>query len=380
MKINFYVSDHGYGHATRSIAVIKALVAEGRGQVRVEVVNHHAYDLLTRALAGVPGVRVRDTRLDVGFVCREDSLAFDVGRTAMNVWNWISGWKQFVSEECERLRSSVPDLVVSDAAPEPLLVAERLGAPSVVTSNFTWVDQYEPHLRADLVAPLRGSYALAARGHAYSMRTALAGMRNVVPAGLVTREPSLPSGEVRARLGVPPDVPLIHLGFGWSADAVAAAQDLDPESLPREARLLVSANLASPAARERSGERLVTIPPLETEAHEFIASCDLAIVKAGYGTVAEAMAGKVPILAVPVEGSRESETIARTVAQLGIGAVYSFEEPLESGLFREGARMLATLDRYHDAYRRLPAEYAPGAAARLARSLLTSPELTGESP
>lgn len=375
MKINVYISDHGYGHATRSVAVIRALMEEGRGALRIEIVNHHAHGLLRRALASLPGVTVRDTPLDVGFVCREDSLAFDVGRTAMAVWNWISGWKRFVSEECDRLRSSPPDLVITDVAPEPLLVAEKLGIPSVVTSNFTWVDQYEPHLRPDLVAPLRGSYALAARGHAYTMRTSMAGCRNVVPAGLVTREPSRPPGFMRERLGIPSGAPLVHLGFGWSPDAASLAEEVDPDGLPSDTRLLVSANLGTSVVRERLGDRLVIIPPLETEAHEYIAACDLAIVKAGYGTIAESIAARVPILTVAVQGSPESEAIARSVGHLGVGVVYPSERPLHDGLYEDAARMLGSLTPYRDAYRRLPADYAPGAASRLARALLASPEL-----
>ena len=216
MKISFYVSDHGYGHATRSIALARALVAEGNGGIALEVVNHHAASLLRRSLAGLRGVSVVDRWTDVGFVCREDRLAFDKGRTALNVWSWISGWKRFVSEELDRLRDHPPDLVLTDVAPEPLLVAEKLGAPSIVLSNFTWVDQYQGHLRPDMVAPIRGSYALAQRAHAYVMRTALAGVRNVVGAGLVTREPRRAREEVRRSLGVAPGERLVHLGFGWS--------------------------------------------------------------------------------------------------------------------------------------------------------------------
>src|SRR4030095_4060337 len=131
VKISFYVSDHGYGHATRSIALARALVAVGDGTVSLEIVNHHAAELLRRSLAPLKSVSIVDRRTDVGFVCREDRLAFDTGRTALNVWSWISGWKHFVAEEVERLRNRPPDLVMTDVAPQPLLVAEELRAPSV---------------------------------------------------------------------------------------------------------------------------------------------------------------------------------------------------------------------------------------------------------
>lgn len=371
MNISFYVSDHGYGHATRSIALARALVAEGNGDISLELVNHHAAGLLRLSLAPLKGVAIVDRRTDVGFVCREDRLAFDKGRTALNVWSWISGWKRFVAEEVERLRSRPPDLVLTDVAPEPLLVAEKLGSPSVVLSNFTWVDQYKDHLRPDMVAPIRGSYALAARGYAYSLRTALAGVRNVVGAGLVTREPKRGREDVRRGLGVGPDERLVHLGFGWSADSAVLGNEIEAAGIPAGVRLLVSSNLADVVKSAGPSRRFLAIPEDDTEAHESIAACDLVIGKAGYGTVSEAIAGRVPILAVPVEGSTESELIAESVVRLGIGERFDNEQPLGAPLFQHGARMLENLGRYADAYRRLPAEFAPGAAGRLARTLLT---------
>lgn len=352
----------------------RALVSEGAGRLRLEIVNHRAHPLLARALGGLPGVALVDRPTDVGFMCREDRLALDPGRTALSVWNWLSGWKQFVVDETSRLRSSVPDLVVTDVSPEPLLVAEKLGVVSVVASNFNWVDQYEPHLRADLVAPLRGAYALASRTHAYALRTALSGLRRIVPAGLVTREVGRSRETIRRALGLGADEPLVHLGFGYSADAAALGTELDPGWLPPRVRLLVSANLAGMAERGPDGGRppvpVAVIPPDEADAHDFIAACDLVVAKAGYGTVAEAIAAKVPILAVPVEGSVESETIARTVSDLGIGLLCRSEGPGGERIFAEASGMLDEIGRYRDAYRRLPAEYAPGAATRLARALL----------
>jgi hypothetical protein len=371
VKISFYVSDHGYGHATRSIAVARALVAAGNGGITLELVNHHAASLLRRSLETLRGVSVVDRRTDVGFVCREDRLAFDKGRTALNVWSWISGWKRFVAEEVARLRDRPPDLVLTDVAPEPLLVAEKLGARSVVLSNFTWVDQYQAHLRPDMVAPIRGSYALAERAHAYSMRTALAGVRNIVGAGLVTREPCLDREEVRRRLGVGPGERLVHLGFGWSADAAQLGAEIDAAGIPAGVRLLVSSNLAALVASAGADGRLLAIPEDDTEAHESIAACDLVI---GKGRLRNRLGGDRGPRPHP---RRRRRGLVRERAdrvhgvRLGIGERFDEGQPLGAPLFLQGVRMLRNLDRFIEAYWRLPAEFAPGAADRLARTLLS---------
>lgn len=370
MKISVYVSDHGYGHATRTVALARELAAESGGDLRLEVLNHHAHDLLRSSLAGLRGVTVLDRPTDVGFVCREDRLSFDRGRTALRVSNWIAGWKGFVSEEVSRLRADPPDLILSDVAPEPHLVAAKLGVRSASASNFSWVDQYEPHLRPDLIAPLRGAYGLAARWYAYPMRTELSGIPGVLPVGLVTREPRHSRSDVRRRLGVSEEEVLVHLGFGWSSDAVAAAREIDAAYLPRDVRLLLPSNLAGLAAFQDDPRRVALIPEDETEAHEMIAACDLVIAKAGYSTVAEAIAGRVPVLVVPVEGSVENAVIARTIESLGIGLSVSDEGILDGRLFAVAAEMLDDLGRYRAAYDRLPSDLSPGAAGRLARMVL----------
>ena len=371
MKISFYVSDHGYGHATRSIALARALAAAGGAGLELEILNHFALGLLRRSLGGSAGIRVIDRPTDVGFICREDRLAFDLGRTAMRVSSWISGWKSFVSAETRRLAPSPPDLILSDVAPEPLLVAEKLGVPSAIASNFTWVDQYERHLRADLIAPLRGAYALASRAYLYPMRTSLAGVKNPLPAGLVTREPRRNRDEVRRALGAAEGERLVHLGFGWTPDAASHAAWTDVSWLPASVRLLVSSNVAPLVTRKDPSRPVAMIPAEESEAHEAIAACDLVIAKAGYSTVAEAIAGRVPILAIPVEGSAESEIIARIVEKLGIGLSRSAEGLSDGRLSAAAADMLDGLDRYRAAYGNLPPEYAPGAAARLAGTILS---------
>jgi hypothetical protein len=290
-KISFYISEHGYGHATRSIALVRSLAARGNGELRIEVVNHHAAPLLARALAGLGGVSFVDRPTDVGFLCRQDRLEFDRGRTAMRVAAWVGGWKEFVASETARLASDRPDLILSDVAPEPLLVAAKLGVRSTVVSNFSWADQYEPHLRGDLVSPIRGAYTLADRWHAYAMRTPLAGIPRVVAAGLVTREPRASREEARARLGISAAEPLVHVGLGWTPDAVAAVGLLDAGSSLPDAALLLSSNLAGLTGL-RGFRKVYAIPDDDTEAHEAIAACDLVVAKAGYGTVAEAIAAR----------------------------------------------------------------------------------------
>ena len=93
MRIAFYVSDHGYGHATRSIALIREMVAAAEGgDLVIEVLNHHAHGLLRRALGDLPGVSVIDRTTDVGFQCSSDRLAFDPGRTALSTAMCVCPW------------------------------------------------------------------------------------------------------------------------------------------------------------------------------------------------------------------------------------------------------------------------------------------------
>ena len=135
-KIVVYVTGHGLGHATRSIAICDELLARG---FEVDVVSTGAVrSFFTRALGSRELFRFRIVAVDTGAV-QENALAVD-GLSSLNLyWRKIHLEKEkLVAREEAFLRESRADLVLTDTAAVPLLAASNLNIRSCILSNFTW--------------------------------------------------------------------------------------------------------------------------------------------------------------------------------------------------------------------------------------------------
>ncbi len=88
--VAYYVSDHGYGHASRSIAVIRALVAEDP-EVEVVVKSARPLSFLESSL-GNPRVSFSRLTNDVGLILKPASFHVDTEATRHAANRWVESW------------------------------------------------------------------------------------------------------------------------------------------------------------------------------------------------------------------------------------------------------------------------------------------------
>ncbi|HEX7627404.1 MAG TPA: hypothetical protein VF354_00595, partial [Candidatus Methanoperedens sp.] len=75
MNICFYISDYGYGHASRSIAIIRKLLSEYK-YAKIYIKNSGAFDYLRRSLPN-KNVEVVRSKNDIGVIFKENSVIVD---------------------------------------------------------------------------------------------------------------------------------------------------------------------------------------------------------------------------------------------------------------------------------------------------------------
>jgi hypothetical protein len=162
VRIVFYISGHGFGHASRQVEVINALHERRPG---LDVIIRSAVDpaLLERTLRGPyqlwPGA------CDSGVV-QTDSVSHDDEATIRAAIGFYRTLSSRADEEARALADSDVRLVVGDIPPLAFEVAARLSVPSVAIANFTWDWIYDamPGLTGrapDLVPMIRQAYARA---------------------------------------------------------------------------------------------------------------------------------------------------------------------------------------------------------------------------
>ena len=163
MRIVFYVSGHGFGHASRSIELIRALLTR-RPDARV-VVRTAAPRRLFTAMADAPAptVDVQALEADTGIV-QVDSLRLDEEETARQAARFHATFDRRVAGEADLLQRERADVVIGDIPPLAFAAAARAGVPSVAVGNFTWDWIYSIYPAFDRLAPdvipaIRRAYA-----------------------------------------------------------------------------------------------------------------------------------------------------------------------------------------------------------------------------
>lgn len=308
--VAYYVTSHGYGHATRAAAVCRELERLG---ARVTVCTAAPSWLFDEE-----GLRaeVRDVDLDPGLAML-DALRIDVPGSLALYEALLARWRAALAEEAAFLRRSGTDVVLSDAGALAVEAAAAAGLPSAVVSNFTWDwivepwGQGEPRWRA-VHRRLSEAYARAD----ILLRLPLGGGAPAIARSadmpLVVRRPSAPKAAVLKALGLDPADPrpvaaFSFGGIGWSADASAHRDPLE------DWRFV--AYLPRPPGFKGGWTQLPRRSPLR---HcDIIAAVDAVLMKPGYGTCAEVLAARTPALVVPRADFRECPPMLEAFGRLG---------------------------------------------------------------
>jgi hypothetical protein len=302
VQIGCCVSGHGFGHATRAIAVMQAL--NERTPACFTIVTSAPSWLFAESLAAPHTVHALET--DVGMV-QQSPLAENIPAT-------LAVLDRFYPLGRERIRRTAAlfadcRLVLCDIAPLGIAAARVAGVPSVLIENFTWDwiyagyaeqrSQFQPHI--DTLAALfaRADYRIQTRPVCCPAPCDLC----VEPVARRLRHPET----IRRRLGCEPGQPLVLLSMGGLAGGEGAAGPAIAPLLQRKDMVFV---LTSRSREDRFVDNLRLLAPASSWHHpDLVAAADLVVGKVGYSTVAEAYHGETAFGYVERPGFRESATL-----------------------------------------------------------------------
>lgn len=295
----YYISGHGFGHASRSIEVINALIAaspERPLHVRTAA-PRWLFDLTVRG-----EVRVDAVDTDPGVVQR-DSLSLDAEETIRRANRYVADLPALAASEAAHLREIDAAAVVADIPPLGLEAARLAGVPAVALGNFTWDWIFRDYPGGAAAADAIGeAYRRAGRALRLPLHGGFETFPEVVDIPLVARRARHAPEETRARLGLPAGrLALVSFG-GYGVSGI----DLDALSRTEGWTLLVSASvpfgpggvpLAEASARG-------ALHPLDEPAmyamglryEDVVAAVDVVVTKPGYGIISECAANDTALL------------------------------------------------------------------------------------
>jgi L-arabinokinase len=294
----FYISGHGFGHASRQLVVVNALASRLEGSrivVRTTTPRWFVED-------GADGpVELMVARVDTGVV-PIDSLALDEHETVAQAAAFYADFEARITAEAALLVDLRATVVVGDIPPLAFAAAARAGLPSLAIANFTWDWIYEAYAGFATEAPhvlptIRQAYAEATQTLRLPLHGGFAAMRAPVrDIPLIARRSPLGRHDARRTLGLSADERVVLASFGaYGADLpyrdVAAhsaftlvvtdaeARDGGEAAHPRLRRL----------ARRDLKSRGIRYPDL-------VAAADVVVSKPGYGIVSECVANGAALL------------------------------------------------------------------------------------
>lgn len=341
----FFVTPHGFGHATRAAALMEALYAR-RPDLRFEVFTETPAWVFADSTRAPFGYHALLT--DVG-LAQATPLTADLPETVRRLEALLPFDPALVLRLAQQVKALGCAAVLCDIAALGLAVAQAAGLPSVLIENFTWDWIYEayadeaPGLRPHLTY-LREQYANAT----LHIQTApvCAPQTHAPQTAPISRPGRSHRAAVREMLGLPDKAPAILLTMGgmgthWGK-IVAQAQQV------RDVHFIIPGG--SPDGVQRRGN--VTLMPHRSPIFhpDLLDACDAVMGKLGYSTLAEAYSAGLPYAFVERPGFREYPVL-RNFIQAEMRGLEIGAATFERGEWLETATAVLALPRQARAVR-----------------------------
>ncbi|KAI9310176.1 hypothetical protein BX666DRAFT_1882631 [Dichotomocladium elegans] len=405
----YYVSGHGWGHATRANQIIADILALP-AKHKVYVVSN-ASDFIFQGVIQL-GAKYRQADIDAGVV---QPLAYTVDRlqTITNLRLFLQRRQETLDAEIAWLKDVRADCVVCDAPFLPCAAAAGAGIPAAIASNFTFDEVYLglcehdeldeeikklvertifDYRNADLLIRLPGAIRIPSFEETELLvpRTPVTGSfprkkgvvngrvqlpyttdsnvhssgtsvfeRRIIDVPLVFRKYRRERIEVLAELGIPPEVynknKILLLSFG--GQALGKGGWVNP--LPPGWICIVC---CAPDG--------VTLPPnfyrasRDAYVPDLTNAADVVLGKLGYGTCSECIGHGTPFVYVPRPQFIEELGLKKLMMDQG-SAVELAQVDFEAGLWSEAIQKASTLPGRCNEPERLVAHNGGPIAARM---------------
>ena len=301
--IVFYVSGHGFGHASRTIEVINAVLAQ-RPETRIGVRTSAPRWLFDLTVKGK--IAFSTLECDTGVV-QIDALTLDEADTIRRAWSFHSDLVTRAASETRVLRELGAGLIVGDIPPLAFAVSAAAGVPSIALGNFTWDWVYADYPRArlapSLLPTIRGAYAKGSMALRLPMCAGFETFSNVKDIPIITRHATRTRQEVCKLLRIPADKPLVLMSFGGYG-----LPGLDTDGLAKFKKYTVVTAANLPAGRTRKEGPLAvrkgSFVSVNEEAmykagvryEDLVGAADAVVTKPGYGIITECIANDTAVL------------------------------------------------------------------------------------
>lgn len=306
MKIGYFVSSHGFGHAARACAVMDKI---WKLQLSDFYIFTSTPEWFFKNSISFPFEYIR-IQTDVGLI-QSTPFEEDIEKTIIALEQFIP----FSTTHYESFIHSISqlnlDLILCDISLLGLWVARQLSIPSILIENFTWDWIYENYL--DDYPELNKFIAIFRETFLYpdlrfSCVPYCAISEKSITVTPVFREPKSEREKIRKQLGIDENDQLVLVTMGGiPIDQIGKGNHLIPENI----KFLIPVNNIN---NHLSTGNVIYLPHNHPYFHpDLVNASDLVIGKLGYSTIAEVFSLNKPFLFIGRERFRESKILEKFV-------------------------------------------------------------------
>ena len=319
-NIAFFISDHGFGHASRNIPIIRYIL-EANNDIRVIIKTGKNQGEFIKELVRDFGDRVSYFfgTMDIGLVLMENSLDIDKEKLKAKVEEYINSFEEKVAKEIEFLDYNNVTLIISDIVPWIFKCSKKLNIPSILISNFTWIEIYKEYLPEEMCNKYRECYKLADKALFYElyMEDMKEYFNEYEEISFCSREFDLVKAD---KIKNSFKKPIVYLSVGRSVDL---KDEIDVSNFNYDFIVTDGINL--------KGHNVYYLPKETPNTQDYLMASDFVISKAGWGTVSEAMLGKKKLALLSRDNvSEDRNTIKKLIDRdLAIEVDFDLEKILK---------------------------------------------------
>jgi L-arabinokinase len=330
-RLAYYITPHGFGHAVRSLQVVRQLLdlAPDLEIILVSTLPEFLLDVIEgRSLS------IRKKRLDIGLV-QLDSIRFDLDATVQVLKSLYNDRNVLLAEEVHFLKTHGILAVACDIPFLPFSAASQLGIPAIGISNFTWDWIYAAYGSSDsrwspLVDWMRECYGKCDLLLQLPMHGDCSACPIIRDVPLVTRQAKRSREETRSILRLPSDQKVYLISFAYlelEKSAQKRVQDI------AEAVFLYKHPLSYHLSNG------ICLDGFSLSFEDVVAAVDGVITKPGYGIVADCLAHGTPMIYSDRGFFPEYEVLVREMTQ-HLTTVYLPSKDLYSGRWQAAIEQL----------------------------------------
>jgi hypothetical protein len=300
--IAFYVTDLGFGHVTRSLALIDHILNDTEYNVYLvgsEIQVDYAKVYLIK---NAQRVSFNVARTSAGTVVKENTFDIDVELTVERIKDFLATMDETVNKEVELVKDKEIVLVVSDISVIGVHVAKRLGVKVAGISNYTHYHRFKKlGIDQNLIQPFIDTYnqmdIFFELAYADDMSDITCKKEKV---GMFAREINqLACSDLKSRYW-----PSVFISIGLVATREKIAISFQGGNVYATGDMNIEGNA-----------HVLKLPARVGHSQDYIAASSLAIIKPGWAQVAECMIAGIPFGVIAVNPIEDGEIIEKLLAE-----------------------------------------------------------------